>query len=405
MCNGFLKGFLSILILISMVGCYKVQNHIDVLFKERETPSYLVTQPSKNPSKVKIGIFLPLSGKHKYLGQSMMDAIQLAIYEFNVEDIELQVIDVGSDEASAKEVIHSVNFVDIDIILGPVFKEQADILYSYALANNLVMITYSNSIELMYKPALYIFDFIPSQQIKRVLSYASENKYKDIYSIVPKDIYGKLVKKILLKNQEKNAYNVKKIALYTGYNVAATKRFTLSDAIFDVKSSIKEGYLNASTKLSDTAILLPENNANLLTTINQLQLLHSTKDPKYKILGIGDWNEYPLKQNLITQEAWISDIPHKLLYEFNDRFIEAYKYKPPRLAAVAYDSITLISAIFNKRDDKIMIEFQKLETADGHQGVTGLFRFMSNGSNERLYSVYQYQNSRMKEIMTAASNF
>ena len=312
---------------------------------------------------------------------------------------------MGSDHLSAKEAMHDIDFKDIDIILGPVFKEQVKVVHKYARQENLIMITYSNDLDLINKSGVYIFDIVPYQQIKKVVAYASNNKYSNLYSVAPENKYGDLIKKILLNNKGEDHYNIKKIALYTPTDAPIFQKFTLSDAILDIKSSMKSDIANTLPGFGHPVILLPESGHHLLSVVNQLQFLHSTSDPKYKVLGIGDWNEYVLQQNLIAQNAWIVDIPHELLYEFDGRFIDNYKYKAPRIAAVAYDSILLIAAILNNSNGKIIIQFQEIEKSNGYQGITGTFRLKSNGVTERLYSVYQYQKGKMEEILPAMKGF
>ena len=187
-----------------------------------------------------------------------------------------------------------------------------------------------------------------------MVQYASSKQYSNIYSVAPKNKYGDFVEKTLLENRGADHYNVKKVSLYTASNLPVVKRFTLSDAILSTKSSIKYDVSNKLPGFGHPAILLPEQNNNLVNVINQLQFLHSSSDSKYKVLGIGDWSQYSLAQNIITRKAWVADVPHKLLSEFESRFQDNYKYAPPRIAAISYDSIMLISAIIKKANNQFI---------------------------------------------------
>ena len=386
-----------------VVGCTKIENLLQD--KEEHVNPKLVAIPSKNPLEVKVAMFLPLSGKYQRLGQSIVDAVQLAIYELRADYINFQAIDVGSDVSSAKEAMEAVDFKNIDIILGPIFKEQVKIIHEYAKQENLIMLTYSNDLDLINNSGVYIFGIMPHQQIENVVSYASHNQYSDLYSIVSKGKYGDLVKETLLNNKGKYHYSLKKVALYTSPDANIFERFTVGEAILQIKSSMKSDITGILPGFGESAVLLPESDNSLLAILSQLQFLHSANDPEYKVLGIGDWNEYTLSQNLIAQDAWVADIPHELLYEFNNRFMDNYKYKAPRIAAVAYDSILLIAAILNKSDGGIIIQFQEIENSNGYKGVTGTFRLKSNGVTERLCSIYQYQKGKMTEVLKATKSF
>ena len=164
-----MKRFLGLVLLSVLIGCNTIESKIDNFFdkKSSENPK-LVALPSKNPLEVKIAVFLPLSGKYQRLGQSILDSMQLAIYELGADNITYRAIDLGSDSVSAEKAMDTVNLDDIDIILGPIFKDQAEIVYKQAKKNNLLMITYSNDLDLMNIQGLYIFDIIPNQQIKKL---------------------------------------------------------------------------------------------------------------------------------------------------------------------------------------------------------------------------------------------
>ena len=161
-----MKRLFSVILLLLLIGCNTIENKIGHFFdkKSNENPK-LIALPSKNPLEAKIAVFLPLSGKYQYLGQSILDSIQLALYELRADNITYRAIDVGSDSISAQKAMENVNLDDIDIVLGPVFKDQAEHIYKQAKKHNIPMITYSNDLDLMNMQGLYIFDIIPSQQI------------------------------------------------------------------------------------------------------------------------------------------------------------------------------------------------------------------------------------------------
>ena len=128
-----MKRLFSVILLSLLIGCNTIENKIGHFFdkKSNENPK-LIALPSKNPLEVKIAVFLPLSGKYQYLGQSILDSIQLALYELRADNITYTAIDVGSDSISTQKAMENVNLDDIDIILGPVFKDQAEHIYKQA---------------------------------------------------------------------------------------------------------------------------------------------------------------------------------------------------------------------------------------------------------------------------------
>ena len=391
--------FLKIAFLLLLVNCnginYKTNAFLSNQFNKG---GRLVDVRSKNNLEVKIAVFVPLSGKYQEWGQSIIDSIELALYQLNANHITYKAIDTGNDAASTRKAMKNINFDDIDIILGPIQKEQAKEIYIKAKKNKILMIVYSRDLELMNMEGLYILDIVPYQQVKRILQYANDKLYYNIYAVAQKNKYSDVVKKAI-------SGKIKSILLYTPINKPSAKRFTIGEAILGIKASIKKDALDQILGFSTPAILLPEQNNNLINVINQLLFFHSISDLKYKILGIGDWRQYSMPYHIINSKSWISDIPYDALSIFYTYFYNNYKYTPPRIASIAYDSIMLIASLTKQTNDQVIIKFGELEKSEGYHGTNGLFRFRSNGINERLFSVYEYEKGIMKEIDKAYCKF
>src|SRR4030088_23067 len=81
--------------------------------------------PSANigAGKVKVGLILPLSatGNAAVAAQSMRNAAEMALAEFNNPDLQLLVKDDGGTAQGAQQVAQQVRDEGAEIILGPLF--------------------------------------------------------------------------------------------------------------------------------------------------------------------------------------------------------------------------------------------------------------------------------------------
>ena len=362
----------------------------------------LKTVPSKDGVCINAAVLLPLSGVYKDIGESIRDSMLLAKYELKTDHIKLHFLDVGSNKNDAQNKVSNYDFLSIDIILGPVLQEQAELIYPFAQKNNLLMLTYSNNPRLLNKRGLFLLSISPEQQAKHITSYAIKNKYHNVYAILPNNEYGQNISNILIDKKNFNKFNIKSVFYYKRKVVEQIKKFRLTDAIFNIKNIMNTNISNNSDGFAKYALLLPEENLNLLKVLKQLQFLYSNNDVLYKTLSIGDWSHYPINKNGLTHKTWIADIPHQRLHEFNDRFMTTYKKYALRVGAIAYDSILLLKSITKSVDNVLMVSYQDIVSPYGYQGVTGIFRLKKDGSNQRLFHIYEFSDDdRLKTISKA----
>ncbi len=412
--RSMLKNFLVLSLLTLFFGCNKVEREVSTLLNEnnnQEKPK-LVSVPTKNPLRVKVAMFLPMSGQYSKIGKGIVDASQLALYELRADNIDLRIIDVGSTKESAKLSTDDIDLSDIDVALGPVLDEQYDAIYNNVTKKGVVTLSYLDNTRLKYKDNFYLLGIIPEQQVQEISNYAASQGFSNIYAIVKNSEYGSSVEKTLLDNQKRFFYNTKDVVFYqrvtlenSKLNKDLKKKNSLLDANKKVIERINHDFSNILPGFGHPAVLLADNNKNAITVLRNLRSLSKGEDRSYKVLGIGDWSKYRSQGFALASDVWISDIPHDLLYAFDSRFYDTYKYLPSRLSAIAYDSLMLISAISYPVDGTIMMQFQELERANGYQGVTGVFRLKSNGLNERLMSVYKYRGKKIIEIRKSRSSF
>lgn len=384
----------------------KLESNLGISDKEKKSQFPItVAIPSKNPVEVRAGILLPLSGKYSSIGRNMFDAAQLAVYELKSGNLKLEAIDIGSDQESAIEALKNYDASKLDLLLGPIFSDQVPAAYDFAKKNNLITLSYTNDISLAHQPGLYLLGVIPEEQAVRVSSYAGKVGFSNIYMISSDDQFSNSIEDALVSNSAPLDYTVRKVEKYTSSQIKPIKGIMLSSAVVSIKNSIMSDVKNYIPGFGRPGVLLPEGGAKLKKIAQQLNLVQEGQEKKYKLLGIGDWGGYNLMPNSMYDGALVADIPHYVLKQYYNRFYEYYKYKPIRISALAYDSITLIAAIINVTDSSIILDFDQLQNSNGYRGVTGIFRLMPNGKNERKFSIYEMKRGEMKMIENAPNYF
>src|SRR4029077_11103617 len=144
--------------------------------------------------EVKAGLILPLSasGNGGVAGQSMRNAAEMAIAEFNAPNITLLVKDDGGTAEAAR--IGAQQAVDevADIILGPLFAQSVSVVGHVARARNIPVIAFSTDANVA-SAGVYLLSFLPESDVDRIVQYAASTGKRSYAALIPDNPYGTVV--------------------------------------------------------------------------------------------------------------------------------------------------------------------------------------------------------------------
>src|SRR6266852_7375402 len=133
------------------------------------------SQPSTNigEGKVKGGLILPLSasGNAAVAAQSMRNAAEMALAEFNKPDIQLLVKDDGGSAPGAQQAAQQALAEGAEIIIGPLFAQSVTPVGQLARARGVPVIAFSTDANVATR-GVYLLSFLPESDVDRVVSYA-----------------------------------------------------------------------------------------------------------------------------------------------------------------------------------------------------------------------------------------
>ena len=105
-----------------------------------------------------------------------------------------------------------------------------------------------------------------------------------------------------------------------------------------------------------------------------------------------------------VQGGWFALPDPGLSGAFQQRFAAAYGEAPHPIAGLAYDGIAAIGALVKQGNAKAL-SASSLTQGQGFAGVTGVFRLLPDGTNERGLAVAQIQNAQVVVIDPAPRSF
>jgi ABC-type branched-subunit amino acid transport system substrate-binding protein len=312
-------------------------------------------QTSQAPTPAKIGILVPLSGKSAPLGQAMVNAAQLAVFDMGIKGFELMPRDTKGTAAGAVDAARDALASGAQLLIGPLFAADVVAVKPVVKPTGISMLALSTDVSLAESGA-YVMGFAPAPQVDRVVAYAASRGTRNFAAIIPAGPYGQLVSKAFERAVYANNGNL----------VAA-------------QSVVNIGALIAQKDQID-AIFVPLGGAELRKVAGQLAEAGFSRDT-VRLLGTGLWDEQGLAQGQqLLIGSWFAAPEPQAREKFMQSYQDTYGAQPPRLSTLAYDA-TALALVLARSGSKY--DASALTQPSGFAGLDGIFRLSPAGEIER----------------------
>lgn len=342
----------------------------------KEMSSRVAAQASR-ASGVKVALLVPLSGKQAPLGQAMVNAAQLAVFDIGGVGFELIPRDTKATGEGAVAALREAIGSGTNLIIGPLFAAEVAAVKPEAQSSGVNMLALSTDVSLA-EPGAFVLGFAPAPQIERVVSYAAAHGAKRFAAVIPAGPYGQIASQAFVQA-------VKNVG---GDLVASEKKENLGAV--------------AAQKDQIDALFLPFGGAELRKIAEQLAAIGVDKN-KTKILGTGLWDEPNIAggQAFLMGGLYAAPEPEPRL-RFMESYKKAYNQPPPRLATLAYDA-TALAAVLVQRG--VSVDRSTLTNPVGFAGIDGIFRLTENGQIERGLAINEITNDEPRVVDPAPTAF
>lgn len=380
---------------------------------------------------VKVALLLPLSGEHADLGQSMLQAAQLALFDMGYKSFELMPRDTRGRASEAANAAQAAISAGAQLVLGPVFAAEVKAVKPVAERNNVNMIAFSTDWSLAGGNT-FIMGFTPFGQVERVAEYAAANGIRNIAVLAPDNTYGNAVVSAFNGAAGRTGVRATNIVRFPPENEEETSALIRSFSNYDERSKYMEDRrrpleerlkanpkdkaakeelrkigMEAGSRLPFQAILLPVGGEKA-REIGALLDFYELDASVIKRLGTGLWDDDTLAPEPSLKGAWFSAPSPDLRRDFEMRYRDLYGTGAHRLATLAYDATALAAVLAQKgfqESGQPAFEARDLANPNGFAGLDGIFRFRPNGLAERGLAVLEYRNGDIKVISPAPKTF
>lgn len=347
-----------------------------------ETPA---PAPGTGGPHVEVGLLLPLSGQAASLGQAMLEAAQMALFETGNDQLELLVRDSGGDAATAAAAAHSVIDGGAKLILGPLLSTEVEAVKPIAQAANVPLVAFSTSTQLAGN-GTWLLAFDPRQEIQRVVVFAHAHGRNRFAALVPASAYGDLA-----------AQALKDSVQLSGATLGPTERYdpTATDLAPTVQDLAGEG--------SFDAVLLAEGGARL-KALAPLLPYYGIDPDQVKFLGTGLWADQSVSTEPSLDGGWYAAPAPQARQDFEKRFATLYKQQPPLLATLGYDA-TALAAVLARGANGPDFSVAAITNPSGFAGLNGIFRLLPDGITERGLAVLEMHRTGSTVVDPAPTTF
>jgi ABC-type branched-subunit amino acid transport system substrate-binding protein len=330
----------------------------------------------------RVAILLPLSGPSAGLGRAMLDAAQMAVFDIGDEQVELLPRDTKGTPEGAATAARAALGDGAQLLLGPLLAAEVEAAKPIAKQAGISMVAFSTATQLA-GDGTFLMSFLPKQQVERVTAFAKEKGATRYAALAPSTPYGNLVVDAFQQAVQANGGSVGRVEYYDPAavdNTAAVRRIAGAGEL--------------------DALLLPEGGAKLKALAPLLPYFDIDTE-RVHLLGTGLWDEPGLGVEPALIGGWFAAPPPEARADFEKRFQELYKRRPPRLATLGYDGAAL-GALLARGGD---FSPAAVMNPSGFAGVDGIFRFTPDGLVQRGLAVLEVQKSGTTVVSPAPETF
>src|SRR3954470_3412782 len=353
---------------------------------QNEGPAGPQQQPlAVGTGQVKVGLILPLSaaGNAGVAAQSMKNAAEMALAEFQNPNIQLLIKDDGGSSQGAQQSTQQALDEGAEIILGPLFALSVPATAQLARTRGVSVIAFSTDSSVAGR-GVYLLSFLPESDVNRIVDYAAGTGKRSFAAMLPENAYGNVVEVAF-----------KQAVARKGGRVVAFERYGA-----DRSSAARN--IAASLTGADALFIADDGDA-VVATADALTAAGGQLR-NVQLLGTGLWDN-PRVFNSAALQGGLYAAPDPAGFRaFAGRYRAKYGNDPVRTATLAYDAVALVAALARTQGGQRFAP-ETLTNPSGFAGIDGLFRFRSDGTNERGLAVMRVTSSGDQPVAGSPKSF
>lgn len=266
-----------------------------------------------------VGLLLPLTGGNAPLGQAMLNAAQLALFDQGDRRIELLPRDTRGTPSGAAQAAQAALSDGAVALAGPL--TLAETAQAVGVARGRAPVFAFTSDETQAGTGVWVLGITPSQQVRRIVSAAAETGARRFALVAPDDAFGQRLAVALRAAAQ---------------NLGAPPPLIL----FSSNRGDMAGMAQQLVANPPDAVLIGYGGAGARSAANAIAAAFPAQAPR--LLGTILWMaDATLGQEPALTGAWFPGPDPVGRARFDQQYDTAFSERAPRLAGAAYDAVAL----------------------------------------------------------------
>lgn len=347
---------------------------------------------------VVVALMVPLGSGNSVtdqLAQNLVNAAKMAVADVRGANIELRVYETAADPATATIAATRAIEEGAQVILGPLFSSSTSAVAAVAAPKGINVLSFSNNPSVA-GGNVFILGTTFESVADRLVSHAVGAGFGNVAIVHQQGIEGELGRDAVTAAVARN-----------GGILATTLSYPLVLEEMSEQASIIADDLRASGANAVFFTDSPLQGLGFMTASLASNRYRTRRDAQF--MGLTRWDTSDEVLNTPSlQSGWFTTPDPGLLLQFETRYQLAYGIEAHGLSGLAYDGVAAIGAMISAAKtagDDTAFSMQRLTDPNGFAGVTGVFRFRGNGTNQRALAIMQVDNGVAIMISSAPRSF
>jgi ABC-type branched-subunit amino acid transport system substrate-binding protein len=375
-----------------IAGCAGTQSPFSGgLFSSEQAPG--PAGPQQQPSalgtgQIKVGLVLPLSGSGNagVAAQSMRNAAELALAEFQNPNIQLLVKDDAGTAQGAQQGAQQALDEGAEIILGPLFGSAVPAAATVARGRGVSVIAFSTDSSVAGR-GVYLLSFLPESDVNRIVEYAASTGKRSFAAFLPDNAYGHVVEAAF-----------KQAVARRGGRIVAFEKYGTD------RSQMQASAATVAQALGSADSLLLADDGEMLVAAADTLAASGANLKRVQLLGTGLWDNPRVFASTNLHGGLYAAPDPSGFRSFSARYRAKFGGDPVRTATLAYDGVALVAALARTQGGQ-RFSPEVLTNASGFAGIDGLFRFRGDGTNERGLAVMRVGSGGGQIVAASPKSF
>jgi len=335
--------------------------------------------------QVKVGLVLPLSaaGNASIAAQSMKNAAEMALSEFQNPNIQLLIKDDAGSAQGAQQGAQQALDEGAEIILGPLFAASVPATAQAARTRGISVIAFSTDSSVAGR-GVYLLSFLPESDVNRIVEYAASVGKRSFAAMVPENAYGNVVEVAFKQTVGRHGGRIVAFEKYGADRAGAAK--------------------NVAQSLRSADALLIADDGDAVVSVADALTAAGANLRNVQLLGTGLWDNPRLSASAALQGGLYAAPDPSGFRAFAGRYRAKFGGEPVRTATLAYDAVALVAAL-GRTQGAQRFAAETLTNPSGFAGIDGLFRFRSDGTNQRGLAVMRVASGGGQAVAGSPKSF